>query len=119
MADSEPDRCGIFPCTFGGWMLAACIWHDQAYKKGSWQMEHLSREYVDRVFYNQLLELATRGTFKAGKRLQALIAYRFVREFGSTWWEGREFGEPSIDTKEIVACWLSRNSSLSVAHAFV
>lgn len=84
-------------------MLPACVWHDQAYIKGSWHQQNLSREYVDRVFYNQLLILADRGTFRLGKRLQAKVAYKFVRQFGCNWWEGREYGEPTIEQKQTVA----------------
>lgn len=91
MSDSEPDRCGICPFTFGGWALSACIWHDQAYEAGSWHQKNLSRKQVDDHFLEMLLELSKRGRFQAGKRAQSYIMYSWVRAFGSYWWEGREY----------------------------
>lgn len=112
MSNSEKDDCGICPFTFRGWMKSACRWHDQAYKKDSWHQQNLSREYVDRVFLNQLLELAERGTFTLGKKAQAYAAYAFVRQFGSLWWEGVEYGEPTPQKKELVAA-VYKGSELS------
>jgi hypothetical protein len=45
---------------------------------------------VDDHFYRMLLDAASRGTFTAGKRVQAYIMYKFVRAVGSIYWEGKE-----------------------------
>lgn len=90
MSDNEPDRCGINPATFGGWTLAACIWHDKSYVKDSWQQKNMSRKEVDSYFLTLLLYLAKKGRFQSLKRAQAHIMYNFVRFFGGTWWEGKE-----------------------------
>lgn len=120
MSDSDPVACGIcYPLAFRGWMLPACAWHDTAYTKGSWQMKHLSREYVDRVFYNQILELAKRGRCRAGKRVQAWVCYQLVRQFGASFWEGRQYGEPTFEEQQLVANWIQFNTPLTMGSAYV
>lgn len=120
MADSDPIACGTcWPFTFRGWMLPACAWHDSAYMKDSWQQQHLSREYVDSVFYSQLLELAKRGRCRAGKRVQAWVCYRIVRRIGWAFWEGREYGDPTFEEQQIVANWIQFNTSLTMCSAYV
>ncbi len=118
MSDNEPARCGIAPCTFGGWMMPACEWHDKAYTTGSWQMQHLSREYVDRVFYNQLLELAKRGRCQAGKRAQAWLCYQVVRSCGGPFWEGRQYGDPQLEEVQMVASWIDLQEEFCTTTAF-
>jgi hypothetical protein len=91
MSDDEPIRCGICPITFGGWAAPACAWHDEAYIKGSWAQRNLSRYATDQHFLLQLLELAKRGRFQAGKRVQAYAMYHCVRLLGAPYWEGRQY----------------------------
>jgi hypothetical protein len=90
MSDKEPDRCGICPFTFGGWAVAACIWHDQAYTEGSWHQANMTRKEVDDYFLVLLLYEANQGSYRPLKKSQAYIMYGFVRAFGSYWWEGKE-----------------------------
>lgn len=90
MSDTEPNRCGICPFTFGGWAAPACVWHDEAYIKNSWHQQNMTRKEVDDYFLFLLLHLANQGSYRPLKKVQAYIMYKFVRSVGSFWWEGTE-----------------------------
>lgn len=92
MSDDKDCGCGISKIWFTGSkdpLLAACLWHDIAYTRNSFQQRSgWNRARVDNEFLRQMLAIAA-AHLSATMKARAYVYYGIVRAVGWRWWEGK------------------------------